>query len=141
MEIQEITDIKADAEYWVTLVDDDLHCFSDAEQVKQIIIGLHGQGLIQKYELPDRKGIMVFAVTPDFRGGLSLNEVFMYIKPEYRGNIRLFKQLIDYVETYARVHNIPSVRLASNIGYDDDKVLRVLQHWGYKTDAVVKYMR
>ena len=83
---------------------------------------------------------MVYNITPDFRGGLSVNELFMYIKAEHRGNLKLFKELVTHLEAVAVINNCSYVRIASNIGYNDKVVLKVLQRWGYDTDVVVKYM-
>ncbi|MFY9591750.1 MAG: hypothetical protein WAP54_07185, partial [Bacteroidales bacterium] len=59
-------------------------------------------------------------------------------KPEYRGNIRLFKELVQHLEDIAKENNCSCVKIASNIGYNDDSVLKILQRWGYKVDTVTK---
>ena len=82
--------------------------------------------------------MICFCITDDFKGGLTVNELFMYIKPKWRGNIRLFKELVNHLEQVAKDNNINTVRIASNIGYSDSQVLKVLQHWGYETDVVMK---
>lgn len=137
MDVYELID------YWCKEAQDDLHCFPDdnaMESVKNIYYALAGQGNCIIYNLEDMKGCMVYCIIPDFRGGMTLNELFMYIKPEHRGSIRLFKKLVEHVEQVAKKNNCSSVRIASNIGYNDQKVLRVLKLWGYETDVVVKYL-
>lgn len=134
-EVRSITD---EIRYWLNLADEELHCFTDKERVYQIFLNLAVANRLKWYFLPDKKGLIVYTIVDDFRGGLTVNELFMYIKPKWRGNIRLFKELINHIEQFARSNKIPSVRLASNIGYDDEHVLRVLQHFGYRTDVVVK---
>lgn len=129
--------------YWIEEAQADLHCFKDdeaKESVKNLYKALAQQGQIKYYILDGRKGIMAYCIIPDFRGGMCVNELFMYIKPEYRGSIKLFKELVNHVEQVAKENKCQSVRIASNIGYDDAKVLRVLQLFGYSTDVVVKYM-
>lgn len=127
--------------YWIEQAQNDLHCFPSEEakeSVKALYIALGEQ--IKYYIPPNREGIMAYLICPDFRGGMTMNELFMYIKPEYRGSIRLFKDLIQHIEQAAKDYNCGSVRIASNIGYDDSKVLRVLKLFGYETDVVVKYL-
>lgn len=136
-------DIKKEIDYWVDLAQDDLHCFPDEkakESVKDLFKLFQDQGQLLYYFLEEKKGIMAYCIIPDFRGGLCVSELFMYIKPEYRGSIKLFKKLIEHLEQKAKETNCSSVRIASNIGYDDQKVLRVLKLFGYETDVVVKYI-
>lgn len=133
-----------EVDYWISQADKELNCFNPnggKEQVKNLVIGLHNQGLLRWYFLEDKKGIMVYCITPDFRGDVSVNELFMYIKPEHRGDIRLFKELVNHLEAVAVIENCKSVRIASNIGYNDALVLKCLQRFGYSTDVVVKNMR
>ena len=136
-------DVFEEIEYWLNVAEEDLHCFGTEERkesVKQLFNSLAELGQVLYYIPEGRKGIMGYCICPDFRGGQTVNELFMYIKPEYRGNIKLFKELINHVEQVAKENNCASVRIASNIGYDDEKVLRVLKLFGYETDVVVKYL-
>lgn len=126
--------------FWINEVDNDLHCFYDRSKVENLFKTLIEVGFVRYYELPEQKGIMVYCITDNFRGADCINELFMYIRKEHRGNIRLFKQLVNHLEEVAREHNCKSVKIASNIGYNDDSVLRCLQRWGYKTDVVTKEM-
>ena len=136
-------DIYKEINYWIETAQEDLHCFKDdeaKESVKKLFYMLADQKQLLYYTPKGKKGIMAYCIIPDFRGGMCVNELFMYIKPEYRGSIKLFKELINHVEQVAKDNNCQSVRIASNIGYNDAKVLRVLQLFGYSTDVVVKYM-
>lgn len=136
-------DIDKEIDYWFSTAQNDLHCFpSDEalESVKELFKAFNAQGQLKYYFLEEKKGLMVYCIIPDFRGGMCVNELFMYIKPEHRGSIRLFKELVDHLEQVAKETNCASVRIASNIGYNDQKVLRALTHFGYNTDVVVKYM-
>jgi len=135
-------DFIEEVDYWVKLANEELNCFVDnGEQLRTMMISLYNQNLLRWHFLEDKKGIMVYCITPDFRGRASVNELFMYIKPEYRGNIRLFKELVNHLEMVAQKENCKSVRIASNIGYNDGLVLKCLQRFGYSTDVVVKHMR
>lgn len=136
-------DIFQEIDFWINEAENDLHCFGTEERkesVKNLFNFLVEQGQIKYYIPEGRKGIMAYCICPDFRGGLTVNELFMYIKPEHRGSIKLFKKLITHIEQVAKENNCSSVRIASNIGYDDAKVLRVLKLFGYETDVVVKYL-
>ena len=135
--------LKEEIAYWIEQAQNDLHCFpSDEakESVKNLYITIAEQGQLLFYIPEGKKGVMAYCITPDFRGGTTVNELFMYIKPEYRGSIKLFKELVAHVEQAAKDNGCASVRIASNIGYDDQKVLRVLKLFGYETDVVVKYL-
>lgn len=136
-------DVFQEIDYWLNEAENDLHCFGTEERkegVKQLFYALANQGQVLYYIPEGRKGVMGYCIIPDFRGGLTVSELFMYIKPEFRGSIKLFKELVNHVEEVAKEKGCASVRIASNIGYDDDKVLRVLKLFGYKTDMVVKYL-
>lgn len=136
-------DIFEEIDYWVETAQNDLHCFPDDKAVESVrnIFKLFAQQDQLLFYIPEgRKGVMAYCIIPDFRGGMTVSELFMYIKPEYRGSIKLFKELVEHVEQVAKENNCGSVRIASNIGYADQKVLRVLKHFGYETDVVVKYM-
>lgn len=136
-------DIYEEISYWIETAQNDLHCFPSeeaAESVKNIFKLFAQQNQLLFYIPEGRKGVMAYCIVPDFRGGMTVNELFMYIKPEYRGSIKLFKELVNHVEKVAKENNCGSVRIASNIGYNDQKVLRVLKLFGYETDVVVKYM-
>lgn len=136
-------DVFQEIDYWLNEAENDLHCFGTEERkesVKQLFYSLAQQDFVKYYIPEGRKGIMGYMISPDFRGGICVSELFMYIKPEYRGSIKLFKELVNHVEQVAKENNCGSVRIASNIGYDDQKVLRVLKLFGYSTDVVVKYL-
>lgn len=137
-------DILYEIDYWINEAQNDLHCFPDeaaVEQVRNIFRSFAVNNQLLYYIPEGRKGIMVYCIVPDFTGGMTVSELFMYIKAEHRGSIRLFKELVEHLEQVAKENNCKSVRIASNIGYNDKKVLRCLQHFGYDTDVVVKYMR
>ena len=128
-------------EYWMDIADKELGCFTDKEKVKTLFVSLMRVGLLRHYELPNQEGIVAYMIGDNFRGSDCVNELFMYIKREHRGNIRLFKKLVNHLEQIAKENNCVSVKIASNIGYNDDSVLRCLQRFGYKTDVVIKEIR
>ena len=125
-------------DYWLDLADQDLNCFYDREKVRTLMHAILASGLMRYYELPDQKGVCAYIIGDNFRGRDCVSELFMYIKKEHRGDIRLFKKLVNHMEQAAKENNCISVKIASNIGYNDDSVLRCLQRWGYRTDVVIK---
>ena len=127
--------------YWLELTKQELDCFVDVERVKLIMSAFINSNQLRYYELPEQKGIIAYVISDDFRGRDCVGEIFMYIKPEYRGDIRLFKKLINHLEEVAKENNCHSVKVASNIGYNDVSVLKVLERWGYRTDAVIKEIK
>ena len=127
--------------YWLELTEQELDCFVDVERVSLLMTNLINANRLKYYELPEQKGIIAYIISDDLRGRDCVGEIFMYIKPEYRGDIRLFKKLINHLEEVAKENNCHSVKVASNIGYNDASVLKVLERWGYRTDAVIKEIK
>lgn len=125
-------------DYWLELANKELGCFADKERVRSLIHNLSHAARLKYYELPEQKGVIAYVISDDLRGRDCVGEIFMYIKPEYRGDIRLFKKLINHLEEAAKENNCHSVKIASNIGYNDETVLKCLQRFGYRTDAVIK---
>lgn len=140
----DLKEFEKEVDYWVNQAEKELHCFNPdggIEQIKSIMLNLYKHNMVRWYFLPEKKGLMVYSITPDFRGNLSVNEVFMYILPAHRGNIRLFKELVQHLESVAAKEGCHAVRIASNIGYNDELVLKCLKRFGYQTDVVVKYLK
>ena len=119
---------------WINIAEDDLHCFEDTkhtfEMVKCLMSFLHIE------EIED-KGVVAYTIFPDFRGRLALSEVFMYVRPEHRGGL-IFRDIIRRMEKAAEKNACKIINIGSNIGYKDDKILRLLSLMGYKTDTVSK---
>lgn len=136
-------DIIDKIKYWVETAQNDIKCFDSAEKqniVLQLFIDIANNGNLEYYILEENKGLIVYSIFPDFKGDLSLHELFMFIKSEYRGSYKLFKELINHIETVAKERGCKSIRVGANIHYKDEKILRVMQRLGYKTDVVVKYI-
>ena len=83
------------------------------------------------------KAVVAYAIYPDFRGRLALSEIFMYVKPEFRGGL-IFRDIIRRMERAAEKNACKIINISSNIGYKDDRILRLLSLCGYKTDTVSK---
>lgn len=134
----EVVNVQEQIDFWINLADAELGCFADKEKVRALFNQLNNVGLLRWYILPEDKGVVVYLIGDNFRGNDCVSELFMYVRKEFRGDIRLFKKLVQVMEDAAKENNCVSVKIGSNIGYNDDSVLRILQRWGYKTDVVIK---
>lgn len=123
---------------WAGLAQRELNCFNNLDHTVNYINELAKAGLLHYKELPDDKGVVSYMFCPDFRGNLICSEVFMYVKPEHRGSVKTFKQVIDIMEQAGKNNNCKYVTIGSNIGYRDDKLLKLLSHFGYSVDTVKK---
>lgn len=123
---------------WTELAQKELNCFNDLNGTVEYINKLDEAGLLHIEELADERGVVAYMFCPDMRGNTLCSELFMYIKPEYRGNIKLFKELIDIMERAAKENGCKFVTIGSNIGYRDEKLLQLLSRYGYKQDTVKK---
>jgi hypothetical protein len=126
-------------EYWIDLIEEELHCFSDKEQVIRIIKKYQELNELKVLTI-ENTGIFAYVYCPDFKGGKSLAEIMFYIRPENRGNIRLVKKYIDTIETTAKENNCVSVKIGANVGYNDAGFIKLLRHFGYLDDTLVKYI-
>ncbi len=123
---------------WAGLAQRELNCFNDLNHTVNYINELAKAGLLHYKELSGDKGVVAYIFCPDFRGNTICSEVFMYVRPEHRGSIKTFKQVIDIMEQAAKENNCKYVAIGSNIGYRDDKLLTLLPRYGYKPDTVKK---
>lgn len=136
-------DIIKEIKQWADIIQDDLKIY-DTTSEKEIVVDyfcwFQKEGMLKYHLLEEQKGVIVYTIAPDYRGKLTIQELLMYIKPEYRGSIRLLKELINHIEQAAKDNNCDAVRIGANIKFKDEKILKVLQKLGYKTDTVVKYI-
>ena len=123
---------------WLKEAQDELNCFDDLDDTVKRATELLNCGMLHIEELPDDKGVVSYLFCPDFRGNMICSEMFMYVRPEYRGSVKTFKQVIDIMEQAGKENNCKYVSIGSNIGYRDDKLLKLLSHFGYKVDTVKK---
>lgn len=123
---------------WAKIAQDELDCFNNLDATVDYVNKLAEANLLRAEELSDERGVVAYMFVPDFRGNMLCSELFMYIKPEYRGNIRLLGEVIKIMEQAAKENGCKFVTIGANIGYRDDKLLRILSHYGYKPDTVKK---
>jgi len=123
---------------WTKMAQDELDCFDDLDDTVAYVSKLAEMGMLKAEELSDERGVVAYMIVPDFRGNLLCSELFMYIKPEYRGDIGLFNEVVKIMEEAAKENNCKFVTIGANIGYRDDKLLKILSHYGYKPDTVKK---
>lgn len=123
--------------YWLEQVFEEFKWDKDAlERVRSFVLAL--EGYLHVVELPNNEGCISFIVAPDLKGGYGCDEILMYIKPEARGNPRNLLKLVDLMENEAKALDLHTVKIASNIGYKDDRVISILMRRGYSIDTVRK---
>lgn len=123
---------------WIQAAQDELDCFDDVNETFEYVNSFAQSGMLHIKELDNDRGVVAYVFCPDFRGNMICSELFMYVRPEYRGSIKTFKKVIDTMEQAAKENNCKFISIGSNIGYRDDKVLKLLSHFGYKVDTVKK---
>lgn len=123
---------------WAKLAQEELNCFDNLDDTVEYVKKLGEADLLHIEELSDERGVVAYMFCPDMRGNMICSELFMYIKPEYRGDIKLFKRIVEIMEQAAKENNCKFVTIGSNIGYRDDKLLSLLSRFGYKPDTVKK---
>ena len=123
---------------WAKLAQDELKCFNNLDDTVNYVNRLAEMNMLKVEELSDERGVVAYMIVPDFKGNMLCSELFMYIKPEYRGDMKLFNEVIKIMEQAAKENSCKFVTIGANIGYRDDKLLRILSHYGYKPDTVKK---
>lgn len=123
---------------WAKIAQEELNCFQRLDNTVEYVNKLAEMNMLKVEELSDERGVVAYMIVPDFRGNMLCSELFMYIKPEYRGDMRLFNEIIKIMEQAAKENGCKFVTIGANIGYRDDKLLRILSHYGYKPDTVKK---
>lgn len=123
---------------WAKIAQDELKCFKNLEETVSYVEKMAAAGLLHVEELYNERGVVAYIIVPDFKGNMLCSELFMYVKPEYRGDIKLFREIINIMEKAAQENNCKFITIGANIGYRDDKLLNILSRYGYKTDTVKK---
>lgn len=129
-------DISQRIDHWVEIVKKELGEFpSFVAFYKQ----MNEAGNFKIFEDDEGRAMFAFMVIDDMRGGTAFCEAFMYILPEARGSLGLFKSMIKNVESYARKLGCQSIEIGANAGYRDEKTLDILRRFfGYKSYSVWK---
>ena len=122
--------------YWADLIDEDVSLF-DVQRVKQELTSIKEK--IEFFTI-DMTGLFAYVIAPDFRGRTTLAEVIFYIKPIYRGNLRLVRRYIRRAEREAKAIGCASISIGGNIGYKDQSFLKLLGRWGYHGHTAAKYL-
>lgn len=120
---------------WAEIAQKELNCFQDINETVELVSRMGG--MLHSVELSGERGVVAYVITPDFRGDKICAELFMYIKPEHR-NLKAFNEIIHIMEAAGKENSCKFVCIGANIGYRDDKLLRILSRYGYKTDTVKK---
>lgn len=123
---------------WAKIAQDELKCFKNLNETVSYVEKMAAAGLLHVEELYNERGVVAYIIVPDFKGNMLCSELFMYVKPEFRGDIKLFREIINIMEEAAQENNCKFITIGANIGYRDDKLLNILSRYGYKTDTVKK---
>jgi len=126
-------------DYWVDLIHKEIK-LTDPEKTRLIFYGLMDNKILEFFTW-NFTGIFAYLITDDMKGGKTLAEVIFYIKPDYRGSLRLVKKYITLAEQKARDNGCDSIKIGGNIGFKDDSFLRLLKRWGYCDDTVSKQIK
>lgn len=126
-----------DADYWLDMAAADLGTFSDVERVRRESYALCDVKELKAFFIRDT-GIFAFLIGSDFKGNNVLAEYFFYIKPIYRGDLRLVKAYINTAETLAKKFNCIRVKIGANIDFKNKSFIKLLRRWGYEDDIVSK---
>lgn len=123
---------------WAKIAQKELNCFKNIDETVAYVEKLAELGMVHYEELYNERGVVAYMIVPDFKGNMLCSELFMYIKPEYRGDIKLFREIVNIMEQAAKENSCKFITIGANIGYRDDKLLKILSHYGYKPDTVKK---
>lgn len=97
---------------------------------------LYSSGHLQFFCI-EQTGIFAYMIH-DMCGKKVLSELVMYIKPCYRGNLKLVKKYILRAESIAKESACSEIMIGGNIGYKDALFLTLLKRWGYADHTVSK---
>jgi len=128
-----------DIQYWLELISSDLGTLKNIDGVRETLKQLRDSDKLEALSI-EGTGVFAYIITDDFLGGKSLAEIVFYIKPEFRGNLKLVLEYIKTVEEMAVIHDCVSVKIGGNIGYKDKSFIKLLKRHGYIDDTVVKYL-
>lgn len=108
----------------------------DADYAKSILMPL----LDNKFAFIERvgPGYIIYSAFKELNSIKCLNELFLYIPPDKRGNARVFLNIIRRFEELGKIHGCKRVRIGANYGTHDEKVSKILIRMGYKIDSVYK---
>lgn len=124
-------------DYWLTEIYNELKTI-DLEKAKSQVRLI--KDMLEYFTIDDT-GIFAYLIVPDMKGNLMLGEMLFYIRKEHRGSLKLFKRYLDEAERIAVEKKCVSVKIGANMGYKDQKFIRVLQMFGYEVDAVTKEIK
>lgn len=126
-------------DYWIILVHQDIG-LADVDSVKDTFCNLANNQMLEYFCIDDT-GIFAYLFADDFAGNKIMSELLFYIKPAYRGSLKLVREYINKAENIAKENSCNSIKIGGNIGYKDDKFIRLLKRWGYTDDTLSKCLR
>ena len=124
---------------WFELIDKDLGTFTNSENLRTMLDNLVRLKMLKCFTIEDT-GIFAYLISGDFMGGKTLSEILIYIRPEYRGSLKLLRQYINTAEQIAVSNGCNSIKIGANIKFKDSSFIKLLKRWGYEDDTVAKYL-
>lgn len=123
-------------DYWIDMVHEDIG-LTDKERARETFYRLSDKELLQFFTY-NMTGIFAYFISDDMKGGKILAELLFYIKPCYRGKLKLVKKFITMAEQKAKENGCDSIKIGANINYKDQSFLKLLKRWGYVDDTLQK---
>jgi hypothetical protein len=117
----------------------DLVCEELPHLDKQLIIDSFKSGHVFFEEFED-KGFVCYMIINNFTKQRELDEMFVYLKPEFRNIVNLNK-IIGLLENLAKKQKCDIIKIGANSRYKDDSFIKYLLRKGYKTDVVKKEVK
>ena len=115
---------------WIDIFEADL----DIKCNRELVYTFYESGHALELE---NKGFALCNCYEDLLGHKVCSEIMLYLKPEER-NIRNFKELIGFVENTARENGCKFVQLGAFTGYQDERIIKMYQRFGYDVASVRK---
>jgi hypothetical protein len=129
-------------DYWYDLIAAEFPDIGKKETYKK----LYCSGAIDFFNVADggceSTGLFLYTLNDTF-GRKYFVELLIYIKPEYRGSLRLVKEYVDRAEALARELGCERINIGANIRGPQDRhkdfsLLKLLKRWGYVDDTLTK---
>ena len=123
-------------DHWVNLIHDDIG-FHDIDKTRDEFYVLADEKIL-KFFCIDFTGILAYLINTDIDGKDIFTTIAFYIKPCYRGSVKLLKKYIDRAEREAKKLSCASIQIGGSIGSKDEQLINLLKRWGYCDCSVKK---
>lgn len=124
--------------YWANEIQNDLGTIKDFVYTVDYFNSLGNDLII--YEMPEKTGVIMCFISEDWNGNKYCAEMLMYIKPEYRGKAMSFRAIIKKIQEIAKENECQYVNIGADIGYRDEKTLKIIKKLGYKNETFRRFL-